>query len=423
MKRFLLILLVLILVGSFIACKKKETVTSSAGSKLSYMHWGDDYERQMYADVIKGYMDKNPGVAIEQIYVPSMGDYFQRLLTLQASGSLPDLFWTNEARFAEFAMQGLMEDLAPYIKKYPNILEDMIDGLNVYGVYNGKQYAIPKDWTSYVMYLNVELFKKAGIPIPTSSWTMDDYVNIAKQLTQKSGNTTVVYGVAVNNYRIDHINFMGNFDAPWFKNGKSNISDPLAIKGLSYMMKVIEDGSAPSPGSVSATGDTEDRLFIIGKVAMYPSGRWAVPSFREECDFEWTSVEMPKGTTRCTPFCAGQVSISATSANKDLAADFLAYHQSDEGLLVPMSSALAMPAYKHLLTNSKYVTTPPAIDAFMATAGYIGNEPQHQILQTGKWAQFWDIMYAELSLAFERQQTLEQAAKTIDEMANTRVFN
>ena len=423
MKRILLICLVLVLAVSFIACKKQGTGSSSAGIKLSYMHWGDDYERQMYADVIKGYMAKTPGVTIEQLFVPGMNEYWERILTSQASGTIPDLFWTNEARFAEFAKQGLMEDLEPYIKKYPNILDDMIDGLNVYGEYNGKQYAIPKDWTSYVMYINVDLFKKAGIPIPSSNWTMDDYVNIARQMTRKEGNTTAIYGVAVNNYRIDHINFMGNFDAPWFKNGKSNVSDPLAVKGLSYMMKVISDGSAPSPGSVSATGDSEDRLFIIGKVAMYPSGRWAVPSFREECDFEWTAIEMPKGTTRCTPFCAGQVCISSKSPNKDQAASFLAYHQSDEGLLIPMSSALAMPAYKRLLTNPRYVTTPPATDAFMATAGYIGNEPQHQILQTGRWAEFWDIMYAELSLAFEGQQTIEQAAQNIDSKANARVFN
>lgn len=421
MKRFIAICLVLVLAGAVIACKKEEG-PSVPSKKISYMHWGDDYERQMYASVIKSYMDNNPGVTIEQVFIPGMDEYFQKLLTLKASGEVPDLFWTNEARFAEFASQGLMEDLTPHIANHSHILDDMIEGLNVYGVYNGKQYAVPKDWTSYVMYINVDMFEEAGIPIPTSDWTMDDYVDIARRLTKKSGSTTVVYGAAVNNYRLDHINFMGNFDAPWFKDGKSNLSDPLAVKGLSYMMKLIEDGSAPSPGSVSATGDTEDRLFIIGKVAMYPSGRWAVPPFRAECDFNWTAVELPKGTTRCTPFCAGQVSISATSANKDLAADFLAFHQSDEGLLVPMSSAIAMPAYNHLLTNNKYVTTPPAIDAFMATSKYIGNKPQLDILQTGKWAQYWDIMYAELSLAFEGQQTIQDAARNIDAKANASVF-
>jgi ABC-type glycerol-3-phosphate transport system substrate-binding protein len=32
---------------------------------ITYMHWGDDYERQMYADLIAAYQELVPGVKIE----------------------------------------------------------------------------------------------------------------------------------------------------------------------------------------------------------------------------------------------------------------------------------------------------------------------------------------------------------------------
>ena len=117
------------------------------------------------------------------------------------------------------------------------------------------------------MYLNLDMFEEAGVDVPTNDWTVDDYKKIAEELTQKSGDRTTVYGTAINNYRADWINWMGNYDADWFADGKSNLSSPEAMEGLGVMYDLVQAGSAPSPGSVSATGDSEDRLFITGQVA------------------------------------------------------------------------------------------------------------------------------------------------------------
>ena len=131
------------------------------------------------------------------------------------------------------------------------------------------------------------------------------------------------------------------------------------------MYDLVQAGSAPSPGSVSATGDSEDRLFITGQVAMYPSGRWVIPSFRTECDFEWDAVEMPQGTTRTCPFICSMVCIANSSENKDVAANLLSFQMSDEGLGLVMESALSLPVYSDLMANEDYVNTPPSADAFI----------------------------------------------------------
>ena len=74
-------------------------------------------------------------------------------------------------------------------------------------------------------------------------------------MTQMSadGSRVEVYGTAINNYRADWINWMGNYDAEWFKDGKSNLSSPEAKQGLGVMYDLVQAGSAPSPGTVSAT--------------------------------------------------------------------------------------------------------------------------------------------------------------------------
>ena len=88
---------------------------------ISMMHWGDDYERQMYENVINRYMELVPGVTVEQLYVP--GDYYTKLQTLAASNQMPDLYWVAEGRTAEYASTGYMMDLAPVLEQFPAILE------------------------------------------------------------------------------------------------------------------------------------------------------------------------------------------------------------------------------------------------------------------------------------------------------------
>ena len=399
-----------------------ETASGLSG-KVTYMHSGDDYEREMYANVFKKYMEYAPGVEVEQMYVPS--DYSTKVQTLAAAGSLPDLFWVGEAGVRQYAEAGYLANQNEILEQYPQLTEDIIDGVLDFGNIDGNQYAFPKDWTSYVMYLNLDLFKEAGVTPPTNDWTVEEYKELAAQLTTLSadGSRTDVYGTAINNYRADWINWMGNYGAEWFKDGKSNLSSPEALQGLRVMSDLVQAGSAPSHGSVSAPGDSEDRLFIIGKVAMYPSGRWCIPSFRSECDFEWDAVEMPKGTTRSCPFICSMVCIADTSANKDIAGNLLSFQMSDEGLALVMGSALSLPCYTDLMENDNYVNTPPSTDAFINSAAYLGTQSQIDACLTGKWSEYNSMIYANLSEAFEGLTTIEDAAAKIDSQANGSLFN
>ena len=398
-------------------------IAATLSGNVTYMHGGDDYERELYRGIFDDYEALAPGVKIEQLYVPS--DYYTKLQTLAAGDSLPDIFTVGEGSLGLYASTGYLAPIDDYLKQYPALTADLADGLIDFGNYEGVQYGMIGGYTGYVMYLNKDLFKEAGVDLPTTDWTVEDYKNIAAQMTKKSedGSRVDVYGTAINNYRADWINWMGNYDAEWFKDGKSNLTSPEAKQGLGVMYDLVQAGSAPSPGTVSATGDSEDRLFIIGKVAMYPSGRWTIPSFRSECDFEWDAVEMPKGTTRTCPFICSMVGIASTSENKDIAANVLSYQMSDEGLALVMESALSLPVYKDLMANEKYVNTPPSAEAFINTSEYLGNASQLEVCKTGKFSEYNSMINAGLSEAFEGNTTLDEALAKIDEQANTTLFN
>jgi multiple sugar transport system substrate-binding protein len=394
-------------------------VTELSGN-ISYMTWGDESERQLYDRVLQDFMEINPKVKVNYIYTPD--DYYTKLQTMIAGNTTPDVFWLLQDRVVEFIKAGACEELDPWIQKFPELTNDLVDGLLKYGQFEGKTYSIPKDWEPIVMYLNEDLFKAANIALPTSDWTMDDYINLAKNLTIVKNGRVQQYGAEVDNYWAFWMVFGGNYGGKWFQNGKSSFSDPNVVKGLNVMRTIIDNKSAPSPATVNSMGGASDQLFLTGKIAMYPSGRWAVPAFRTDASFKWSAIEMPKGSTRINPVISGTLAVSKTSANKDAAVALIRRILSKEGLTVTLSNGLAMPVYKRFMNDPVMASTPPAIEPFKATGGYIETETQYEASATGMFAQYKSIITAEIDMALNGDITVEQAAANIDKKANEEVF-
>lgn len=420
MKRFLVALAAAALILTLAAC--------GGGSKklkgeVSFMGWGDEAERVMYDKVFKDFEAKNPGVKVNYIFTPD--DYYTKLQTMIAGNTAPDVFYLAEGRVAQYAKDGVCLELDPFVKKYPELTKDFVEGVLRYGTYQDKLYAIPKDWQPVVMYINEDIFKAAGVALPTSDWTMDDYRAIAKKLTKVEGKKTVQYGCAVENYRADWMTFGAAYGGEWFKDGKSNWSDPNIVKGMSVMRDVIvTDKSSPSPAAVSSMGQSQSQLFETGKVAMFPSGRWAVPTYRETCKgFAWSAVEMPKGTTRVNPIITAALTCSAKAKNPELAVALLRHVLSDESLSTVMSLGIGLPVYQHLVDKPGVVSEPPAAAPFKAAAAYIDSKVQYAAVATTKFAQFQDIISAQLDLAFNGSISMEEACAAIDKKANAEVFN
>ena len=75
------------------------------------------------------------------------------------------------------------------------------------------------------------------------------------------------------------------------------------------------------------------------------------------------------------------------------------------------------------IQNEDYVNTPPSATAFINTSEYLGDKSQLEADMTGQWAEYNSIISAGLSDAFEGKTTLDEAVKTIDDQANTTLFN
>ena len=57
--------------------------------------------------------------------------------------------------------------------------------------YEDQLYALPQEVSPYVIYYNKDMFEAAGLEMPTDDWTIDEFYEAAKALTDPEKN---VYG-------------------------------------------------------------------------------------------------------------------------------------------------------------------------------------------------------------------------------------
>ena len=178
----LLKLLTLLLLTSLLlplaACNPKS-------SSVSFMVFGDPAEFAAYQTLVDAFQAEHPEIAIELIHIPSQSDYRKRLAADLAAGAPADVVLINYRRYAQFAVQGALEPLAPYLAQSELISEDDFYPQSIEPfTWNGQLICIPQNLSSLVVYYNKSLFDAAGPPYPADDWTWADFQATAIALTE-----------------------------------------------------------------------------------------------------------------------------------------------------------------------------------------------------------------------------------------------
>ena len=150
---------------------------------LKVYTWWDVTKFEHLQKMQQDFEAANPDIKLEFVTIPSQ--YADTMVTKLAGGEIPDVMMLAMDQVPRYALNGMLlplDDLAS--QEYKDALYPVVkDALTV----NGTMYAAARDVTPKVMYLNTKMFEDAGIEIPADTWTMDEFVEIAKQLTKGSG--------------------------------------------------------------------------------------------------------------------------------------------------------------------------------------------------------------------------------------------
>jgi multiple sugar transport system substrate-binding protein len=275
MKRSLPVLLAIFLVASFplLANGQKESGQASASTQkqinLGIIWWGSQTRDERTIKVIKMYEKAHPNVHITYQFA-GWSDYWTKVTTQAAGKNLPDIMQQDYAYVREWTARNLLTNLDPYISSgaidLSHTSAPFIDG----GKVNGHMYAIDLGANSQTWVLDTDAFKKAGIPIPASDWTWQDFEKISLELHQKLG----IFGMGPNltNEQIWKSLYLGLGEWGYAADGKSvgYKSDKPFVDFLHMALRLQKAGAIPNESDVVTYLDKgpEQLPIVSGQSAM-----------------------------------------------------------------------------------------------------------------------------------------------------------
>lgn len=285
-------LLSLIFLLCLVSCQTKETKPT-----IKFSTWGSETEINIIKPVIKQFEKEHPGIKVELMHIPQ--SYFQKLHMLVAANLTPDVIFINNLNLPVYASGNILMDLDKQLTQsqslqktdfFPESLRTM--------TYNKKLLAIPRDISNVVIYYNKDLFKKYGVNYPDENWTMKDFLETAKKLTRDNNNDGKIdiFGISFDTKAIFVLPFVWSEGGKLFNENNTNFA--LAEKNSCESLQFYADLRNlyhVAPKASESGNNTMAQLFMQQKIAMYISGRWSVPRFREDITFNWDIARFPSG--------------------------------------------------------------------------------------------------------------------------------
>ncbi|HEY4432493.1 MAG TPA: sugar ABC transporter substrate-binding protein [Paenibacillus sp.] len=294
MKKWSLIVLSLLVVIALSACSGNggNTTQSSSNSggnsgtpkgKITFAYWGAQSEADAIKQAIDNFKQTYPDIQVESQWIQK--DYLTKLQTMIAGGTAPDVMLISGGDLPGFAnaFQELKVDGSVFSS--PSLLDSMS--------VDGKAYAAPFIIKPKVMAINVDLFEKNNIPLPstTEPMTTDEFNDIAKKLTSGEGATKVFGSEPL---------YLGNwiyaFGGQFYSDDltKSTLGEPEAIKAAEYMVASKQEGIVPN--DTEKQGQNMMNWYLGGRIGMFTDfGPWYLPQMAEVQSFKWDLVPFPGG--------------------------------------------------------------------------------------------------------------------------------
>ncbi len=342
---------------------------------ITWAMWGSPAEVATHQSVADAFMEENPDIAIEILAEP-WGDYFTKIQTLWASGDssvVPDVLFLSP--IVNYASQGVLENLDPWIEASGYDTDDYWPSLLQYGMYEGSVYGLPRDIGLEVLYYNIDIFDEVGVPYPDDTWTWDDLAAVSELLTvvEDSGRVSrYALGMEGGKWLI-WIMQKGGMALDDMRNpSRCALADPEAVEAVQFFKGMIDNNSFMPPANMSQAGG-DAAVFQSGQVAMIIQNASRVSAFNAAgMNYDVSVIPIPADGHRASAAGGAAWVMSALSDNKDEAWEFLSWLQSTNGgQRIYTASGEILPALQSTAKSDAFLNSgqPPANRQAFITEG------------------------------------------------------
>ncbi len=360
------------------------------------------------AKIVSAFEKANPDITVDVKTLP-YASYDTALDTDFAAGTAADVFDIDGAsHYQPYQANGQLAELGGVdTKVYDKAL------LDTYAT-GGKQYALPTSFSDVVLFYNKDLFDKAGVKYPTSSWTWKDETAAAQKLTDQSAG---VWG--------DHQPVTYNeFYKVLVQNGASLLNKAQTkatfntTAGLTAAKWLVDKSGTTMPtiAQGQGTADFDTNLFKSGKLAMLHTGIWEFGAFAG-VPFGWDVAIEPGNTQHASAVFSNAIGVSATSKHKAAAQKWAEYmSSSNEMVNVRLDTGWELPTISDTKKLDTYLTKgdPANRQAVFDATKQIAPAPSIGANESA----MEDAITGELVEAQAGRETVQQALDNMEQKVN-----
>jgi len=353
---------------------------------ITWATWGGAIQAELYQEAIRQFHAKQDLVRVENINSPGMADHMQKVQTMIAGGTPPDVIMVGGENVPAFAAQGIYQPLDPFIEADPDFdIHDYLPRTIEVMKYEGKIYSLPGGFNIGALYYNKALFDEAGLDYPTRDWTHDDLLEAAKKLTKRENGRVIQYGYT--NSPLNMWFFIWQNGGEIFDNDTNPtvmlLDQPAALETVEWYFDLsLEHGVKPTLVELMQSGGQQE-LFASGQLAMLIDHRGATQVLNQITDFEWGICELPRGSAgRAVVFNWAGRGIATGSKHPQEAWEFLKWLTGPEGVRIFIASGNGMPALYDLLDDPTLEIQQPFVDAVPYARPFFASPKWNDLLPT-----------------------------------------
>ena len=332
---------------------------AKVSGKVEFLAWGDTGDIASWETLQKTYLQKNPDVQLTVTPITDPGNnFYPKLQTSIAGGTPPQVASFQGWEWQVYADKGVLAPIDDLIKRdkaeaaYPDL-----KSMNDITIRKGKRYMVPMQLATMLMYYAKKPFLEAGVPFPTDDWTYDQFIDIARKLTNPAKK---MWGIQPNNnwYR----------DIHWIRaTGKTEFDSIMDPKKAQFnqpeiaavLQQVVVDWAYKdkiAPTSADMTGGANQ--IQTGNTAMRYDGPWFFPSMNsqklrdDKKNVEFDVVLMPKQADGSRPHRGWAEGIAVLKTNNIEGGWSLAnYFSGEEGQKIYATNTGRIPSIQKLVND------------------------------------------------------------------------
>jgi multiple sugar transport system substrate-binding protein len=253
------------------------------------------------------FMDEFPDIQVTYTRYVNDDEGNIKLDTSLTGGAGIDMYFSyNPARMLQRADAGLAIDVTEKIAAESDFAQFAVDADPIGNyVRDGKLFAIPAARAPVHVYINKQMMDAAGITLGTS-WTVDEFVDVARQLTGDGVFGTLNYPPQARvmigpDYRYADDGARSNFADPWFSR-ELELALSLQAEGVKMDQETI---------IAEQLQTFSQNPFIAGRVAILIASGQIIRSINDTTeyphDFQTYCMPLPTPDTSTTAWNTGQL--------------------------------------------------------------------------------------------------------------------